>query len=89
MIRVTNQKDWIKGFNISNQSGLNLQISHLLYADDTLIFCDAKTEQVSNIRVVLVIFEAISGLAVNWGEKQHLPSQGSGKYSDVGNAFGE
>ena len=74
MIRVTNQKDWIKGFNIGNQLGVNLKISHLLYADDTLIFYDAKAEQVSYIRVVLVIFEAISGLAMNWGEKQHLPS---------------
>ena len=68
MIRVTNQKDWIKGFNIGNQSGVNLQISHLLYADDTLIFCDAKAEQVSYIKVVLVIFEAVSGLAVNWAK---------------------
>ena len=64
-----------------------MQISHLLYADDTLIFYDAKAEQVSYIRVVLVIFEAISGLAMNWGEKQHLPSQGSDKYSDVGKNF--
>ncbi|KAH0670732.1 hypothetical protein KY290_026130 [Solanum tuberosum] len=68
MIRVANQNDWIKGFNIGNQSGVNLQICHLLYADDTLIFCDAKAEQVSYIRVVLVIFEAISGLAMNWGK---------------------
>ena len=45
-----------------------MQISHLLYADDTLIFCDAKAEQVSYIKVVLVIFEAVSGLAVNWAK---------------------
>lgn len=70
MIRVANQNNWIKGFNIGNQSGVNLKICHLLYADDTLIFCDAKVEQVSYIRVVLVIFEAISGLAVNWGKSR-------------------
>ncbi|MDV3170607.1 MAG: hypothetical protein Q8811_02515, partial [Candidatus Phytoplasma australasiaticum] len=43
-----------------------MQICHLLYADDTVIFSDAKAEQVSYIRIVLVIFEAVSGLAVNW-----------------------
>ncbi|XP_049391646.1 uncharacterized protein LOC125856127 [Solanum stenotomum] len=45
MIRVANYNDWIKGFNISNQSGVNLQICHLLYANDTLIFCNPKVEQ--------------------------------------------
>jgi len=66
MIRVASQKKWLKGFKVGNQAGEDLQICQLLYADDTVIFCDAKAEQVCFIRIILVIFEAVSGLSVNW-----------------------
>ncbi|WMV48293.1 hypothetical protein MTR67_041678 [Solanum verrucosum] len=34
-----------KGFKVGNQAGEDVQICHLLYVDDTLIFCEAKEEQ--------------------------------------------
>ena len=41
---------------------------HLLYADDTIIFCEPTTELLSYIRVILVLFEAVSRLKVNRGK---------------------
>ena len=41
---------------------------HLLYADDTIIFCEPTTEQIIYIRVILVLFEAVSRLKVNRGK---------------------
>ncbi|WMV10716.1 hypothetical protein MTR67_004101 [Solanum verrucosum] len=38
----------------------------MMFRYDTVIFCDAKAEQVCFIRIILVIFEAVSGLSVNW-----------------------
>jgi hypothetical protein len=37
----------------------------LLFADDTIVFCDAVPEQVMHIRKVLSCFEAVTGLKVN------------------------
>lgn len=41
------------------------RITHLQFADDTIIFCGAKEEQVKNVVAILRCFEAVSGLKVN------------------------
>ncbi|PHU09599.1 hypothetical protein BC332_21459 [Capsicum chinense] len=54
------------GFVIGNHLGVEKQLCHLLYADDTVIFSEDKEEHIKNIRILLVVFEAVSGLVVNW-----------------------
>lgn len=39
----------------------SLEVTHLQYVDDTLIFCDAKEEQLKFLRVILVLLEGILG----------------------------
>ena len=43
-----------------------LQITHLQFADDTLIFCEAEMDYLWRIRNVLLNFQAFSGLVVNF-----------------------
>ncbi|KAG5620180.1 hypothetical protein H5410_005398 [Solanum commersonii] len=43
------------------------------YADDTLIFCDTDNSQLKYLRVILILFEAISGLHINWGTSFIFP----------------
>ena len=50
-----------------------MHISHLLFADDTILFCDASREQLLYIRMVLIFFEAITGLNVNVGKSEIVP----------------
>ena len=47
-----------------------MHISHLLFADNTILFCDASREQFLYIWMVLVFFEAITGFKVNVGKSE-------------------
>ncbi|XP_059284805.1 uncharacterized protein LOC132038094 isoform X2 [Lycium ferocissimum] len=73
MLKTAQTNRWIKGFNVSTMSGDNLEISHLQYADDTLIVCDADIEQLKILRVIFILFEAISGLHINWNKSFLYP----------------
>lgn len=73
LMRVASQKRWIRGFLIGDRPGNSIEISHLLYADDTIILCDPEAEQVAFIRLILVLFEAVAGLKVNWSKSSLIP----------------
>jgi len=42
MMRIALQNRWIKGFEIGNSRGEIMEVCHLQYADDTVIFCEPK-----------------------------------------------
>ena len=58
----------LSGFNAGASTGRSLMVSHLFFADDTLIFCDANIDQMLILCMVLIRFEAVSGLKVNLGK---------------------
>ncbi|WMV41831.1 hypothetical protein MTR67_035216 [Solanum verrucosum] len=68
MFKTTNLYGWIKGFEVARAGSDSLEVTHLQYADDTLIFCDADRNQLRHLRIILVLFEGISGLHINWGK---------------------
>ena len=43
-----------------------LKISHLQYADDTIIFCPPRIDFLTNIKNALILFHLVSGLQVNF-----------------------
>lgn len=43
-----------------------LKITHLQYADDTVLFCPPKLEFLENIKRVLILFHLASGLQINF-----------------------
>lgn len=45
--------------------GWDLMISHLQFADDTIIFCNNSQRQIRLLRCVIRCFEAVSGLCIN------------------------
>ncbi|XP_055800457.1 uncharacterized protein LOC129869915 [Solanum dulcamara] len=45
MIKTTNMNGWLRGFDVARIGEKNLEITHLQYADDTLILCDAEEDQ--------------------------------------------
>ena len=55
----------IDGFSVSSIGGDAMDISHLLFADDTLVFFYADLDQLRLLRSILLCFEAIFGLPIN------------------------
>ncbi|XP_059627228.1 uncharacterized protein LOC132270023 [Cornus florida] len=45
-----------------------LEVSHLMFADDTLVLCDVDASQTRYLRCVLIWFQVVSGLKVNIGK---------------------
>ena len=55
----------LKGFDVNTDGRDQLSVSHILYADDTLVFCGAEENQLCQLRCILLCFEAVLGLKVN------------------------
>ena len=73
LLRRTEVGGFLRGFQASPNARGVLHISHLLFADDTILFCDASREQLLYIRIVLIFFEAITGVKVNVGKSETVP----------------
>ena len=58
------------GFSVGNLNSAPLEVSHLLFIDDTLIFCEADPDHLFYLQSILVWFEATSGLRINLGKSE-------------------
>ena len=47
-----------------------LELSHLLYADDTMLFCKDNPNNLAFLGWILMWFEALSGLKINLGKSE-------------------
>ena len=50
-----------------------MNISHLLFADDIVVFCEAKKEHLTYLSWILVWFEAAYGLRINLAKSEIIP----------------
>ena len=73
MLRRSVERGFIKGFEVGRNMHSGVCVSHLLYADDTILFCDAHPEQLLYIRMVLTCFEVVTGLKVNMTKSEMVP----------------
>lgn len=54
MLKVAEQRWWIQGFSADNRCQTDNFITHITYADDTLVLCEAERAQF--LRLILLIF---------------------------------
>ena len=55
----------LRGFRADGRRGGRVCVSHLLFADDTILFCNADEEQILHVWMLLLCFQAVTGLKVN------------------------
>lgn len=63
MIKKAADMDLIVGFKPSENA---FSITHIQFADDLIVFLDGDVEQIQNLKNILLAFELISGLKVNF-----------------------
>jgi hypothetical protein len=57
-----------EGFKVGNAT-----FSHLLFTDDTLIFCNARPSQLCYLRSLFLLLEVASGLKFNFVKSNLIP----------------
>jgi len=54
-----------EGLSIGNRG---IELTHLQFTDDTLIFCEVELQHLSVIKGILLSFQGLSGLSVNYSK---------------------
>ena len=52
------------GFSVGSRLSELVNISHLLFVDDTVVFCGVNSDHIQSIHALFVCFEAVLGLKV-------------------------
>jgi hypothetical protein len=81
MLIVIVNRGLLLGFSVNSRTSKAVNVSHLLFADDTLVFCGANPNHLRYLRVLLLCYEAVSGLKVNLAKLALVPV---GNVVDVG-----
>ena len=72
----------------SEEEGGGLTVSHLLCADDTILFCEPKQDQLAYLSWLLMWFEAISGPKINLAKSEIIPVGGVVNMEVLSNELG-
>ena len=65
LLKRAKEGGYFSGWQLSGRGSAGVEITHLLFANDTLVFCEPSIDQVSYLSWLLMWFKAMSGLKVN------------------------
>ncbi|RVX18605.1 Transposon TX1 uncharacterized 149 kDa protein [Vitis vinifera] len=64
---------FISGCSLRGRGRMEMDVSHLLFSDDTIIFCEARKEYLISLNWILAWFEATSRLRINLAKSELIP----------------
>ncbi|RVW57146.1 putative ribonuclease H protein [Vitis vinifera] len=70
LIRRAVQGNFISGCRLRGRGDAEIMVSHLLFADNTIIFCEASKDQLTHLGWILAWFEAASRLRINLAKSE-------------------
>ena len=65
--------NYLSGNRIADGRDEDLAISHLLYADDAFLLCEADKDQLKFLSWIMMWFKAMSGLKINLNKSEIIP----------------
>ena len=77
LIHSTTSRGYLPGFKVVGRNGGMEQITHLLFADDTMVFCRDSKEHLAYLNLIFLRFEVFSRLKINL-EKSSIMLMGNG-----------
>ena len=72
ILKKTEDSGLLRSFHVGPVNSIWVRISQLLFAKDTILFCDASRDQLLAIRLALSCFQAFTGLKVNVGKSENV-----------------
>jgi hypothetical protein len=88
MLEATENSGLVAGFSVGSRNNPGLNVSHLLFANDTLILCGADEEHLRNLQCLFLCFEAVSGLKINLSKSEIVPIGEVEDIERLANIFG-
>ncbi|RVW93640.1 putative mitochondrial protein [Vitis vinifera] len=79
---------FLSGCRVKGRSEEGVLISHLLFADNTLVFCKPSQDQLTYLSWLLMWFEAVSGLRINLEKSELIPIRRVENMDDLAWEFG-
>ena len=73
LIRKAIDGGFIFGCRLRGKWGMEMNVSHLLFVDDTIIFYEARKEHLTHLGWILGWFEATFGLRINLAKSELIP----------------
>ena len=73
MLKKVEGVGFISGFKADGRRGDGICVSHLLFVDNTILFCDANVEPILHIKMLLLCFQAMTSLKVNVLKSEMVP----------------
>lgn len=67
MINKAEKNNLINGLNFGDSKGL---VSHLFFADDSIIFCEANENECLTVKNIIRMYSKISGQVVNFDKSE-------------------